>query len=237
MLRRGMPRLILMVVGLLLVLTPFASRPPGDGGSPPARLLAYVDRSFSVWFNILAVFAFILGAASLLGTHLGRLRRRRPGWPYSLVTLSGFVTVLVLGLAKVGGPAGLQGDVTAPDSALTWVFTFVYSPLKSTVYALLAFFVASAAYRAFRLRSVEATLLLAAAFVVLLGRTPLGGRLTSWVPDSLHLLRADELSLWLMSVPVTAGWRAILIGISLGVIAMSLRLILGLERQPFGGRR
>ena len=123
------------------------------------------------------------------------------------------------------------------DSALTWIFDWIYMPLKSTLFALLAFFVASAAYRAFRLRSWEASLLLVAAFVVLIGRTPFGVMLTAWLPDMLHFLRLDELSLWIMKVPNTAGWRSILIGISLGVVAMSLRLILGIEHAVLGGRR
>jgi hypothetical protein len=117
------------------------------------------------------------------------------------------------------------------------VFDWIYMPLKSTLYALLAFFVASAAYRAFRLRSREASLLLISAFLVLIGRTPFGVSLTAWLPERLHFLRLDELSLWIMKVPNTAGWRAVLIGIALGVVAMSLRLILGLERAALGGRR
>ena len=132
----------------------------------------------------------------------------------------------------------MQGDVAHPDSLLTWVFEWIYDPLKSSVYSLLAFFVASAAYRAFRLRSLEAAVLLAAAFVILLGQTPFGVLLTAWLPAPLHFLRVDELSIWIMKVPNTAGWRAVLIGIALGVVSMSLRLILGIERNVFaGGRR
>lgn len=232
------PRLILSAVGLLLLLTPFVARPGAEGGHPVATVLAYVDRNFSVWFNILAVFAFVLGAASLLRTHLARILRRRRDWLYSVLTVGSFLFVLVIGLLKVGGPPGLQGDVAHEQSLLTWVFATIYSPLKSTVYALLAFFIASAAYRAFRLRSLEASVLLAAAFIVLVGRTPLGVSLTDWLPESVHFLRCDELSLWIMKVPVTAGWRAVLIGISLGVVAMSLRLILGIERTAWGaGKR
>jgi hypothetical protein len=235
--RRTIPRLILTTVGVLLVLTPFVARPEAGGTGPLPAFFAYVDENFSVWFNVLAVFAFILGGASLLSTHAVKVRERRRDWPYSALTLAAFLGVLVLGLFKVGGPPGLQGDVAHADTALTWVFDWIYMPLKSTLYALLAFFVASAAYRAFRLRSREASLLLISAFLVLIGRTPFGVSLTAWLPERLHFLRLDELSLWIMKVPNTAGWRAVLIGIALGVVAMSLRLILGLERAALGGRR
>jgi hypothetical protein len=231
------PRLILTLVGVLLIVAPFITSPGQDTRQPWSRLFAYIDENFSVWFNILAVFAFILGAASLLRTHGRRVVEHGRDWPYSLLTLFSFVAVLVIGLLKVGGPPGLQGNVTHAHSWLTWIYQAIYTPLRGTIYALLAFFVASAAYRAFRLRSVETSLLLGAAFVVLLGRTPFGVTLTAWLPDRLHALRIDELSVWILKVPVTAGWRAVLIGIALGVVAMSLRLILGLERQALGGNK
>jgi hypothetical protein len=235
-LRRAVPQIIVSVTGLLLVLTTFAAKPDsGAEVAPPARFLAYLDRNISVWFNVLAVFAFILGGANLLKTHAKRIAERRRDWTYSLVTLASFLIVLVVGLAKVGGAPGLQGEVTDPASAFGWIFEAVYAPLMATLFSLLAFFVASAAYRAFRLRSPEAAILLAAALVVLVGRTPLGSLLGQLVPEPLAFLRPDYLSMWLLQVPNTAGQRAILIGIALGVVAVSLRLLLGLERRGPGG--
>lgn len=231
--RRAGPRLLVGVVGLLLVLTAFAPRPAPDAGGA-AAFLAYLDENFSVWFNVLAVFAFVLGAGSLVSAHGRRVRRRERDWPYSLVTLATFVIVLVAGLAKLGGPPGLQGDPADRASWLGTIFAAVVAPLQASIFSLLAFFVASASYRAFRVRSREATALLAAALVVLLGRTPFGLALTSWLPDSLGFLRLENLSVWIIKVPNTAGQRAIMIGIALGVITMSLRLILGLERGPLG---
>jgi hypothetical protein len=151
------------------------------------------------------------------------------------VTLVTFVAVLAIGLGKLGGPAGLQGEVTAPDAWLMVVFTALYEPLMATLFSLLAFFVVSAAYRAFRLRSTEATVLLVAAFVVLLGRTPLGTWLSGLVPAPLAFLRIDALSLWIMSVPNVAGQRAVLIGIAVGVAALTLRVLAG-RADAAGGR-
>jgi len=236
--RRLLPKMIIAIVGSLLLLAPFFTRPGVTKTQPLPTFFAYIDENFSVWFNIMAVFAFILGAGSLLRTHIGKVVSQKSGWQYSLITLGSFFLVLVIGLLKLGGPPGLQGDVAHPDSWLTWVFEWIYGPLKTTVYALLAFFVASAAYRAFRLRTLEASILLVSAFVVLLGRTPFGVTITAWLPDFLSFLRIDELSIWIMKVPNTAGWRAVLIGISLGVVSMSLRLILGIEPSLFrGGQR
>ena len=104
------------------------------------------------------------------------------------------------------------------------------------MFSLLAFFVASASYRAFRAKTPEATVLLVAAFVILVGRTPVGNALTAWIPPPFdQYLHIPNLSQWIMSVPNLAGQRTIQIGIALGIISSSLRLMLGIERSHLGG--
>jgi len=232
--KRKVPRVITSAVGILLILTSFVAQPETAAAPWPVRAFDYVDRNFSVWFNLLAVFAFIVGGANLLKSHGSRILRRRADWGYSVVTLVSFVVVLVIGVFKLGGPPGLQGEVTDPGSWFTAVFSAVYDPLLATIFSLLAFFVASAAYRAFRLRSPEAAVLLAAAFIVLLGRTPLGTWASNLLPGWLGALRVDTLAVWIMSVPNVAGQRAVLIGVALGVAAMTIRILLWRGRADGG---
>jgi hypothetical protein len=103
-----------------------------------------------------------------------------------------------------------------------WLFNKVFSPLQSTMFSLLAFYVASAAFRAFRARSVEASLLLGAGVIVLLGAVPIGDQLTAGY--------AGEFKSFLMNYVLKAAERAIVIGMALGVLATGLRIVLGLER-------
>ncbi len=107
----------------------------------------------------------------------------------------------------------------------TWLYDHVFDPCNSTMFALLAFFIASAAFRAFRARNTEAALLLGAAILVMLGRAPIGGAIHEWFPT---------VSDWIVDVPNNAGRRAIMMGAALGGIVTGLRVILGLERSHLG---
>jgi len=221
--RREIPLAITFIVGMVLIISVFL--PPTEG----------LGEDFTVFFDIIAVFAFFLGGGNLLRVHFGKLNARKADWGYSVVTLVGFFVMLVIGLFKIGNPGGIAASPTAAGSYFQEVFDNVLVPLGATMYALLAFFVASASYRAFRAKNREATILLVAAFIILLGRTPFGTIVTAWVPGFLDVLQIPNLAIWIMNYPNLAGQRAILIGIGLGVVSMSLRLILGIERTYLGG--
>lgn len=131
-------------------------------------------------------------------------------------------------------PAGALAHLTA-DPPLqwgadgrvrTWIYTHVFAPCNSTMFALLAFFVASAAFRAFRARNVESALLLGSAIIVLLALAPIGRALHSSLPD---------LANWILDIPNNGSRRAILMGAAVGAIATGLRVVLGLERAHLGG--
>ena len=220
--KRQVPLLITLIVGTVLILSVFF---------PPAERLG---EDFSIFFDIIAVFAFFLGGGNLVRIHGNRLYRKGKDWGFSLVTLLGFFIMLIAGLFKLWNPGGISADVTATGSLFQMLYDWIFNPLGATMYALLAFYVASASYRAFRAKNREATILLIAAFVILLGRTPLGVYATGWIPESFSLVQIPNLAIWIMSSPNLAGQRAIMIGIALGVISMSLRLILGVERTYLG---
>ncbi|HEY3963783.1 MAG TPA: hypothetical protein VGM05_04450 [Planctomycetaceae bacterium] len=191
------------------------------------------------WFELLAALAFVLGGANLCAQHLKKISSRKAGWGYSAVTLVSFLVTLFVGLFKVGVIADdpthpWSGHHQAEGSALWWLFEFAYQPLIGAMFALLAFYVASAAFRAFRAKNTEATLLLAAAFIVLLGRTYAGTWLTSAVPDDYSALTFPGLTAIILGVFNTAGQRAIMIGIALGVAATSLKVLLGVDRSYLG---
>jgi len=96
----------------------------------------------------------------------------------------------------------------------------VFSPLSSSMFSLLAFFMAAAAFRAFRVRNVEAALMVSAASLVILGQTPFGVRLIEGLP---------AIRLWLLEVPNSAAFRAIAIGSSVAALVLAFRMWLSLD--------
>jgi hypothetical protein len=109
-------------------------------------------------------------------------------------------------------------------SPFMWMFENIQIPISATMFSLLAFYMASAAFRAFRVKSLEATLLLVSAAIVMLGRVSLGRGL--FLP---------QITDWILTVPNTATKRGIMIGVALGMIATALKIMFGIERSYLGG--
>lgn len=187
------------------------------------RWEANTDRLLE-WFTIITVFAYILGTGSLILVNGGRIAKTAPGWIYNAVLLTAFCTTLGFGIYNI-----------EEGSVFDWIFQYIYNPLSATMFALLAFFIASAAFRAFKAKTLEATLLLMTAFIVMIGRVPIGEYLWNAV-GLTNLISVNELiDKWIMGGFNTAGQRAILLGASVGVISISLKIMLGIERSYLGG--
>ncbi len=221
LIRRTIPLIITFVVGMVLILSKLF---------PATQTLG---EEFSIYFDIIACFAFILGGGNLVKIHGDKLYKRVPGWGYSLVCLIGFFATLFIGLFKVGNPQGIAGDPTESGSWFNVIYEFIFTPLAATMFSLLAFYVASASYRAFRAKNLEATVLLLAAFVILLGRTFIGVWLSFWTPPG-EGFGIPQLAEWIMDYPNRAGQRAVMIGIALGIVSTSLKIILGVDRGYLG---
>ena len=229
--KRWIPLFILVFVGVITLVSWFVPHDPiGSLGS-----------DFSQFFDILASFAIILGAANLLKLQGMKIIRRKRNWQYSIVTVLGFLITAFIGMnwhAYRIDPAGfLAGThISDPNSDFSWIWWHIFTPLSATMYALLAFYVASASYRAFRARNVEATVLLVAGIILMLGRVPMGQLFTAWLPETgfFSWFRLENVADWIYTYPNAAGQRAIMIGIALGVVSTSLRLILGVEKSFLG---
>ena len=236
------------------------------------------EKDATNFYMIIAGFAAFLGCLNLLQLHLQKIAYKKDNWQYSIFTLLGFLIMIIFGFIYNGSNVAMGPHLKDEASAFYWMYNYFYLPLGSTMFALLAFFVASASYRAFRIRNFEATLLLVSGVLLMLGRVPIGalvpwylvifmyvafifvlfghfivnkkyyfslfiiinivlfiiGFMLNW-----HLLTPSFLSVpliqeWIFAVPATAGSRAIMIGIALGTVAQSFRIITGREKTILG---
>lgn len=161
------------------------------------------------WAIILAAFALVLALLNILRVHGARIVRTRRGWFNSLV--------LVVALFLAAVPALL-----GPSSPYNqWTVQYILAPLGAAVAALMVFTLVLAAFRMLRVRrSLWTLLFLAVVIVALLGSVPLVG-----------LQPVADLRSWLVAVPGMAGMRGLLLGVALGIVVLTLRL-LGASERP-----
>lgn len=202
--RREIPLLITFFFGFFMILQYF---------SP---LVNEVAGQFQQWAVIVLAFAYVLGVANLVRIHLDAVSRKSRDWQYKLLTVGAlFIT---LGF-------GLFGGITSGTFFNDRLYLGMYVPMSSTMYATLAFFIASAAYRAFRIKTWQAGLLAVTAVIVMLGRVPAGHWIWHDMPGLVD---------WIMDVPNMVAQRGILIGAALGAVAMGLKMVFGIERSYLG---
>ena len=203
--------------------------------------------------SVVGSFAIGLGVFSLMQLHTRTVARVRPGWGYSVVLLVSFALMFVFGLLNAYSP-----KITAiPAVPGVWarqdahgLFQFLFrgglTNLGSATFAMIAFYIASAAYRAFRIRSLEATLLMVAALIVMVGSVSFGTAITAGIPSYSGVdglghpaenpwanFRIERIAQWLLLEINTPAQRGILFGLNLGLLATSLRYWLSLERGAY----
>lgn len=219
--RKEIPLFIMLVCGVFMAVQFFV----------PHELPALVYANLNKTVQVVGAVALVLGIVSLLSLHFAKISRRQPGYGYSYILVAFFFMMAASGFlpANVNLGSFLGTGDRVEGSFFLNLYNYVLTPVQATMFALLAFFIASAAFRAFRARSVIATLLLLTAIVVMLGRVPIGPFvLGDWISD---------LADWIMAVPNAAAKRAIIVGVGLGILSLSLKMVLGIERAWLGGGR
>lgn len=178
-----------------------------------APLLHGLVVTFYEWLLLLASFALLVGIAHLLITHLRRIQQGQTDWTYSLLLVIACIAVFVAGLLQPSG-------VTSPT--VEWIFDALIAPGQATLYAVIGFFMAAAAYHYLRLTTPAGRWMLAGALLVLVAQ----------MPASANLLPSfyGEWVGWLLQVPVMATVRGAILGTTLALLFFGLRFLLGRSR-------
>ena len=138
-----------------------------------------------------------------------------------LSTLEGGLAVLKVKAKAIADDVYSQHVIKKASRLL---YDGFFEPLSSAMFALLGFYIANAAYRSFRLRSVEAAVMMCAAVIIILGQTPIGPMM---IP-SLPVIRV-----WVLETLNTAGGRALFFGTAIASLALAVRMWLSLDKSPF----
>ncbi|MEE9442157.1 MAG: hypothetical protein V3V99_05765 [candidate division Zixibacteria bacterium] len=213
------PVIIAFLSGFLMVISFFFR--------PEESFLGRIEPEILSWVTIVGGFTLLLGVVSIVRVNYSAVKRRSDGWIYKLATL---VSIFVMIIPAIIPTSWSPKFGTGPGSIYDWCFTYLDAPMMSTMFAMLAFYIASAAFRAFRARNTEATLLLATAVIVMLWRVPMGEAFLTMIHESLP----DYINTYIMGGANLAVQRGIIIGAALGAAAMSLRIMLGIERTYMG---
>ena len=197
--------------------------------------------------NILTAFLLGLGVFSVIRIHFTRLFKKQKDWQFSIVLLVSMVTYAVFGYwdwitKEFFDPEGRMLDEsnwTFVQYARDLLFDGLLQQMDAVMFSMIAFFILSAAYRAFRIRSVEASVMMGSALILILSimgavDVPLASLIDQAVgSDPSHFLnnfKISEIATWFRNFVQVPALRALEFGVGLGALAMGLRLWLGLEK-------
>jgi len=177
--------------------------------------VAAVATMVRTWVVIISAFALGLGIITAFRVHISHIKRRSKGqWPFSIWLIGFFVVLTAIGLWNTN------------FIVYDWTFKNVYVALSTTLYAITGFYIFSAAYRAFRARSIEATILIVSGVLILLRNAPIGEAIWKGFPI---------LGEWVLMKGQVGGMRTLTFVAAVGLVAFGIRTLLGMERGYYGG--
>ena len=203
--RRILPQIIMVAVCLIMIAEYFTV-------IPGMTNIAGILRNYRI---IIGAIALGLGAMAAIKNHGGHILKRTPGrWPYSLVLILGMLTMVF---------SGLTGWYDNP--VFMWVWNNVTVPSQQTVYSLLMFYIAFAAYRALRATDAASTIFTVCALIVMFTNAPLLENY--FVPIALA-------GAWLFQIPNVGAARAYSIATTVGSVVLYVRTLMGRELGMLG---
>lgn len=197
--------LTILVVSFLLVFFPYFFNVPGlEWFSGKLMTIAAVSMAFAV----------VVAVVSQYRRSLRIINDRRKGWPFHVYLLLLMLLTLFFGLGFGVHNVGYR-----------WLLSAIVTPLSSVIYGILAFYMASAGARAFRARSLNASLLLLAGFIVLLDQAPLTGAVFPAIkPVATYINETFNM----------AVSRMFAMSVCIGAMVLGVRMLTGRELSFLG---
>ena len=202
----SLPIWLTAIFGILMIVEFFFSMPV---------IVTDTNVMLRSWVTIVSAAALILGTIILTIAHVKRASERKPEWYYSVIYIISFIAT------------GALGMISIRETNFMWIFNNMTSPIGAALYSLTAFTITSAAYRVFRAKNWKSSAMLITGFIVLMMLLPVGAAIFP------PIVPIGE---WIRSFPSSAGFRGMIIGISLGTIGLGVRIFLGRQKEHLGIR-
>jgi len=217
--RKELPIVITTLTALLMIFATYFKVPQAKSASTTVQ----------TWMLVMVNFAVVVGFLMVIRMHKKRIDKRQPGdksWLFSVWLIIVLIAYALLGIYGVESTR-----TSAPTNfwSFNWVYTNAVVALDSAMYSLLAFFIASASFRAFKARTKEAAVLLVSGAITMLYNAPAGSSIFGPLAPNFN-----DFSEWILNVPNMAGFRGILIGAAVGAISLGIRVLTGRERGYLG---
>lgn len=201
--RNQLPWLITALISLIMIINYFFV----------SNEITILANMLQKWAVVITAFALTLGTFGLGSRHVKRITQRSgTDWIFSVILLASLAITIISGLVFSGGISSSQYQ---------WWYEATYTPLSLTTNGILVFSIVMVSWRMVRIRNIDSVVLVVAAIGVMMANAPMSSAISPFF---------EQFGSWIKSVPNTAGQRALIIGIALGAIALSVRVILGLER-------
>ena len=201
-----LPIYLTALLGILIVLEHFFPMPG------VVTDFNVTTRSF---VTVVSAAALMLGIIFLTISHARTISEKKSGWYYNIIYIVSLLITIAFGLMGVR------------NESFLFIYNNMTAPIGAALYSLTAFYITSAAYRVFRARNWNAAILLFCGFIVLTMLIPIGAVL---------LPPVVPIGEWLRSVPSSAGTRGMIMGTSLGVMGLAVRVMTGRQKEHLGIR-
>jgi membrane-associated HD superfamily phosphohydrolase len=202
--RRYIPLGITFVTGLIVSSSYFIKLPE----------LQSTESMITSWVTFMGYFAAVLATIQLSYSYGMKIIKKDKDTPYYAFALILFALMTI---------AGIGFGINYP--VYTWLYDNLYRPVTATILAMLGFYLLSATYRAYRVKSIALAFCIISCFLFLIATAPAGPALLPQVS-----IIAD----WIRDNVSTAGLRGYVIAAAIGAISLGIRTLIGRERGYLG---
>lgn len=177
-------------------------------------LLTGISKEIRSWAVLVSAFLIVVGMVNSIQVNARAFRDKKIGVLDIFVIIGGIVVMFIVTYFNEQFSA-----------AYKFLFDNVYSTLGNAASGILMYSTPSATFRGLRAKSSGSLAFLLAAVIGMLGLAPLGAAIWNKLPTMYE---------WFLEIPNVAGQRGITVSASIGAMAASLRVLLGIERRFAG---